>query len=322
MKAIVVDSGNLSVQNIDDPVAGVGEVIVDVVAAGVNRADLLQRKGMYPPPPGAPDTMGLEVSGRISALGPQVSGWAVGDEVCALLAGGGYAEQVAVPATQLLPVPLGVDLVSAAGLPEVACTVVSNLFGTADLRPGELLLIHGGSSGIGTHAIQVAHALEVQVAVTARTQAKLARCAALGADILIDYSTQDFTEVITNSGGADVILDIIGAKYLRPNIDSLRTGGRLVIIGMQGGAKAELPIGLLLAKRASVHGTTLRSRPTTGQGGKADIVAQTRRITWPLIDAGKVVPIIDTTFSLDDAEAAHAHLDSGDAIGKVLLTVA
>ncbi|MCC3322403.1 zinc-binding dehydrogenase [Gordonia bronchialis] len=322
MKAIVVDSGNLSVQNIDDPVAGVGEVIVDVVAAGVNRADLLQRKGMYPPPPGAPDTMGLEVSGRISALGPQVSGWAVGDEVCALLAGGGYAEQVAVPATQLLPVPLGVDLVSAAGLPEVACTVVSNLFGTADLRPGELLLIHGGSSGIGTHAIQVAHALEVQVAVTARTQAKLARCAALGADILIDYSTQDFTEVITNSGGADVILDIIGAKYLRPNIDSLRTGGRLVIIGMQGGAKAELPIGLLLAKRASVHGTTLRSRPTTGPGGKADIVAQTRRITWPLIDAGKVVPIIDTTFSLDDAEAAHAHLDSGDAIGKVLLTVA
>ena len=317
-----MDPGNLSVQNIDDPVAGVGEVIVDVVAAGVNRADLLQRKGMYPPPPGAPDTMGLEVSGRISALGPQVSGWAVGDEVCALLAGGGYAEQVAVPATQLLPVPLGVDLVSAAGLPEVACTVVSNLFGTADLRPGELLLIHGGSSGIGTHAIQVAHALEVQVAVTARTQAKLARCAALGADILIDYSTQDFTEVITNSGGADVILDIIGAKYLRPNIDSLRTGGRLVIIGMQGGAKAELPIGLLLAKRASVHGTTLRSRPTTGPGGKADIVAQTRRITWPLIDAGKVVPIIDTTFSLDDAEAAHAHLDSGDAIGKVLLTVA
>ena len=317
-----MDSGNLSVQTIPDPVAGNGEVIIDVAAAGVNRADLLQRKGLYPPPPGAPDTMGLEVSGRISALGPQVSGWAVGDEVCALLAGGGYAEQVAVPATQLLPVPLGVDLVSAAGLPEVACTVVSNLFGTADLRPGELLLIHGGSSGIGTHAIQVAHALEVQVAVTARTQAKLARCAALGADILIDYSTQDFTEVITNSGGADVILDIIGAKYLRPNIDSLRTGGRLVIIGMQGGAKAELPIGLLLAKRASVHGTTLRSRPTTGPGGKADIVAQTRRITWPLIDAGKVVPIIDTTFSLDDAEAAHAHLDSGDAIGKVLLTVA
>ncbi len=317
-----MDSGNLSVQSIDDPVAGVGEVIVDVVAAGVNRADLLQRKGMYPPPPGAPDTMGLEVSGRIWALGPQVSGWAIGDEVCALLAGGGYAEKVAVPATQLLPVPRGVDLVSAAGLPEVACTVVSNLFGTADLRPGELLLIHGGSSGIGTHAIQVAHALEVQVAVTARTQAKLARCAALGADILIDYSTQDFTEVVSASGGADVILDIIGAKYLRPNIDSLRTGGRLVIIGMQGGAKAELPIGLLLAKRASVHGTTLRSRPTTGPGGKADIVAETRRITWPLIDAGKVVPIIDTTFSLDDAEAAHAHLDSGDAIGKVLLTVA
>ncbi|MET9198799.1 NAD(P)H-quinone oxidoreductase [Gordonia sp. NPDC003585] len=322
MKAIVVESGNLSLQTIPDPVVGDDEVIVDVVAAGVNRADLLQRKGLYPPPPGAPDTLGLEVSGRISAVGSEVSGWSEGDEVCALLAGGGYAEKVAVPAAQLLPVPEGVDLTSAAALPEVACTVVSNLFGTAHLQPGELVLIHGGSSGIGTHAIQVAHALSARVAVTARSQAKLARCDALGADILIDYTQQSFTDVVNESGGADVILDIMGAKYLRPNIDCLRTGGRLVIIGMQGGVKAELPIGLMLGKRLSIHGTTLRSRPVGGVGGKAEVVRQTLATTWPLIDAGRVRPVIDSVLSLADADTAHARLDSGEAIGKVLLAVA
>lgn len=322
MKAIVVESGNLSLQTIPDPVVGDDEVIVDVVAAGVNRADLLQRKGLYPPPPGAPDTLGLEVSGRISAVGSEVSGWSEGDEVCALLAGGGYAEKVAVPAAQLLPVPEGVDLTSAAALPEVACTVVSNLFGTAHLQPGELVLIHGGSSGIGTHAIQVAHALAARVAVTARSQAKLARCDALGADILIDYTQQNFTDVVNESGGADVILDIMGAKYLRPNIDCLRTGGRLVIIGMQGGVKAELPIGLMLGKRLSIYGTTLRSRPVGGVGGKAEVVRQTLATTWPLIDAGRVQPVIDSVVPLADADAAHARLDSGEAIGKVLLAVA
>ena len=322
MKAIVVESGNLSLQTIPDPVVGDDEVIVDVVAAGVNRADLLQRKGLYPPPPGAPDTLGLEVSGRISAVGSEVSGWSEGDEVCALLAGGGYAEKVAVPAAQLLPVPEGVDLTSAAALPEVACTVVSNLFGTAHLQPGELVLIHGGSSGIGTHAIQVAHALAARVAVTARSQAKLARCDALGADILIDYTQQNFTDVVNESGGADVILDIMGAKYLRPNIDCLRTGGRLVIIGMQGGVKAELPIGLMLGKRLSIYGTTLRSRPVGGVGGKAEVVCQTLATTWPLIDAGRVQPVIDSVVPLADADAAHARLDSGEAIGKVLLAVA
>lgn len=321
MKAIVVESENLSVQDVPDPTPAAGEVVIDVVAAGVNRADILQRAGNYPPPPGASETLGLEVSGRISALGDQVSGWAVGDEVCALLAGGGYAEKVAVPAEQVMQVPRGVDLVSAAALPEVACTVSSNVFDTAHLSTGELLLIHGGSSGIGTHATQLAHAMGARVAVTARTQAKLDRCREYGAEILIDYTRDDFAAILKENGGADVILDIIGAKYLSSNIKALSTDGRLVIIGMQGGTKAELPIGLLLAKRLSVMGTTLRARPVHGPGGKAEVVAATVGRTWPLIESGKVVPVVDRTFPLADAGAAHDHLNSGDAIGKVLLTV-
>ncbi|GAB22651.1 putative oxidoreductase [Gordonia polyisoprenivorans NBRC 16320 = JCM 10675] len=323
MRAVTVSSsGDLSVSTIDDPVADLGEVVIDVVSAGVNRADLLQRRGNYPPPPGAPETLGLEVSGRISEVGARVSGWSVGDEVCALLAGGGYAERVAVPAAQVLPVPAGVLLADAAALPEVACTVVSNVIEAGGLRAGELLLVHGGSSGIGTHAIQLAHALGARVAVTARTAAKLDRCAGFGADILINYATDDFVEAITESGGADVILDIIGAKYLTQNISALRTGGRLVIIGMQGGTKAELSIAALMGKRASVIGTTLRSRPVDGDGGKAQIVTHTRTVTWPLIEAGKVLPVIDSVYDLDDAAAAHDRLDSGEAIGKVLLRVA
>ncbi|WP_197718252.1 NAD(P)H-quinone oxidoreductase [Gordonia insulae] len=320
MRAIA-GSDQLSVVTLPDPDPGPTEVVIDVVAAGVNRADLLQRRGLYPPPPGAVDTLGLEVSGRISALGAHVAGWSIGDEVCALLAGGGYAEKVAVPAVQVLPKPADVDLVSAAALPEVACTVASNVYDTAHLESHELLLVHGGSSGIGTHAIQVAHALGSRVAVTARTPAKLARCRELGADVLINYSKDDFVEVIRESGGAAVILDIMGAAYLERNIKALRTGGRLVVIGMQGGVKAELNIGALMAKRASVSGTTLRSRPVEGAGSKAEVVATTRRITWPLLDAGKVRPIVDSTFPLADADAAHARLDSGDAIGKVLLTL-
>ncbi|MGC5247072.1 NAD(P)H-quinone oxidoreductase [Gordonia sp. DT219] len=322
MRAVTVSSsGDLSVSTIDDPVAGADEVIVDVVSAGVNRADLLQRRGHYPPPPGAPDTLGLEVSGHISEVGPDVSGWSVGDEVCALLAGGGYAERVVVPAAQVLPVPAGVPVADAAALPEVACTVVSNVVEAGGLRAGELLLIHGGSSGIGTHATQLAHALDARVAVTARTQEKLDRCAGFGADILINYATEDFAQVISEHGGADVILDIIGAKYLSRNVSSLNTGGRLVIIGMQGGATAELSIATLMGKRASVIGTTLRSRPVDGDGGKRQIVAHTQAVTWPLIAAGKVVPVIDSVYDLDDAAAAHERLDSGEAIGKVLLRV-
>ncbi|MCF8569307.1 NAD(P)H-quinone oxidoreductase [Gordonia sp. HY002] len=320
MRAIP-ESQSLDIVDLPDPEPAPGEVIVDVAAAGVNRADIMQRAGKYPPPPGASNVFGLEASGTISAIGDDVSGWSVGDEVCALLAGGGYAEKVAVPVAQLMPVPRGVDLVSAAALPEVSCTVMSNVVLTGHLAPGELLLSHGGSSGIGTHATQLAHALGARVAVTARNQAKLGRCRELGAEILIDYTTQEFDTVLAEHGGADVILDIIGAKYLGANVKALAPGGRLVIIGMQGGVKGELNIGALMAKRASVIGTTLRARPVTGPGSKAMIVTETVARTWPLIESGDVAPVIDSTFRLDDAEAAHDRLNSGDAVGKVLLTL-
>lgn len=316
----VTGTDQLTVTEVADPVPAAGEVLVEVVAAGVNRADLLQRQGHYPPPPGASEILGLEVSGRIAALGDGVTGWQVGDEVCALLAGGGYAELVAVPAGQLLPIPGGIDLVDAAGLPEVACTVMSNVFLTGGLQPGELLLVHGGTSGIGSHAVQVAAAMGARVAVTARNAEKLDRCTALGADILIDYTAEDFAAVLRDAGGADVILDIIGAKYLESNIKALAPGGRLVVIGLQGGVKGELNLGALMAKRASVHGTTLRSRPADGPGGKAEIVAATVEHTWPLVETGKVVPVVDAVFPLEQAQAAHERLTGGDAVGKVLLT--
>ena len=319
MRAITGE--DLVLTDVPDPEPGAGEVLIAVTAAGVNRADVLQRAGHYPPPPGASDILGLEVSGHIEAVGDQVTGWKVGDAVCALLAGGGYAEKVAVPATQVLPVPDGVSVRDAAALPEVACTVVSNLLMTAHLEPGELVLIHGGSSGIGTHAIQVAKARGARVAVTARTRAKLDRCAELGADLLIDYTSDDFTAVLQEQGGADVILDIIGAKYLDANVRSLATGGRITVIGLQGGVKAELNMGLLLAKRATIAGTTLRSRPVTGPGSKAEVVEQTLASTWPLIDSGTVVPVIDSSYPLSEAAAAHDQLTGGDAIGKILLTV-
>ncbi|MGB3699599.1 MAG: NAD(P)H-quinone oxidoreductase [Gordonia sp. (in: high G+C Gram-positive bacteria)] len=322
MRAIV-GSEPIVVIDVPEPEPAAGEVVIDVVAAGVNRADLLQRAGHYPPPPGASDVLGLEASGRISALGAGVTGWSVGEEVCALLAGGGYAERVAVPSVQVMPVPRGVDLVSAAALPEVACTVMSNVVMTGRLAPGELLLVHGGSSGIGTHAIQLAHALGARVATTARTADKLARAGDLGADILINYATDDFAERLAAEGGADVILDIIGAKYLERNIAALATNGRLVIIGMQGGAKAELNIGALMAKRASVTGTTLRSRPSTGgPDSKAAVVTETVARTWPLIASGDVSPVVDSVLPLAEADAAHNRLNSGDAVGKVLLTLA
>lgn len=312
----------LVVSEAPEPVPSTGEVVIDVTAAGVNRADILQRAGNYPPPPGASSILGLEVSGTVSALGDGVTGWAIGDRVCALLAGGGYAERVAVPAEQVMPVPRGVDLVSAAALPEVACTVMSNVVMTGRLAPGELFLVHGGSSGIGTHAIQVAHALGCRVATTARTAEKLARTAELGADMLIDYTSDDFTARVQAEGGADVILDIMGAKYLAGNVAALATNGRLVIIGLQGGVKAELNLGALMAKRASVIGTTLRSRPTSGgPDSKAAVITETVARTWPLIESGDIVPVIDSIFPLADVEAAHARLTSGDAIGKVLLTL-
>ncbi|MGZ8178045.1 NAD(P)H-quinone oxidoreductase [Williamsia sp. SKLECPSW1] len=305
----------------DRPTAGPGEVVIAVAAAGLNRADLMQRQGFYPPPPGASDILGLEVSGTVDELGDGVTGLSVGDEVCALLSGGGYAEYVAVPAVQVLPVPDGVDLVEAAALPEVAATVWSNLVLAAGLRSGERLLVHGGASGIGTHAIQLARALGVEVAVTAGSQRKLDVCAEFGATTLIDYHQDDFVDTVADLGGADVILDIIGAKYLARNVDALATGGRLVIIGMQGGTTAELDLSVLLRKRGSVAATNLRGRPVDGPTGKGTIMAGVHETTWPLIAEGRIRPVVDRTFPLEEADAAHRHLDGGDAVGKVLLTL-
>lgn len=304
---------------VPDPVPGEGEVLVEVTASAVNRADLLQRQGFYNPPRGSSPYPGLECSGRIMDIGPGVSGWQIGDEVCALLAGGGYAEQVVVPAGQLLPVPEGVDLVTAAALPEVTSTVWSNVFMIAHLRPGETFLVHGGSSGIGTMAIQLAKAVGARVAVTAGNKEKLDFCGELGADILINYREQDFVEEIKNAtdgAGADVILDNMGAKYLDRNVQALATSGRLAIIGMQGGIKGELNIATLLTKRAAITATSLRGRPVEE---KTSIVAAVREHVWPLIGAGHVRPIVDQTLPMSDAAAAHRVLEESAHIGKVLL---
>ena len=305
------------------PVAdpGPGEVRIAVVAAGINRADVLQRQGLYPPPPGESDIPGLEVSGHIDAIGAGVSTWQVGDAVCALLAGGGYSELVVVPAGQVLPVPAGVSVGDAAALPEVACTVWSNLVLVAGLRAGEWLLVHGGSSGIGTMAIQVARALGVHVAVTAGLAAKLDECRALGAQVLINYREEDFVVRLaeaTSGHGADVILDNMGAKYLSRNVSALATNGRLVVIGMQGGIKGELDLSVLLRKRGAVHATSLRARPSDE---KAAVVAAVREYVWPWVEAGTVRPIIDSHYPLAQAPAAHRALEASGHIGKILLTV-
>ncbi|MGW4568707.1 NAD(P)H-quinone oxidoreductase [Streptomyces sp. NPDC004561] len=304
---------------VPDPVPGEGEVLVEVVASAVNRADILQRQGFYNPPSGASPYPGLECSGRIAALGPGVSGWAVGDEVCALLSGGGYAQKVVVPAGQLLPVPEGVDLRQAAALPEVVCTVWSNVFMIAHLRPGETLLVHGGASGIGTMAIQLAKAVGARVAVTAGTKEKLDHCAELGADILVNYREQDFVAEVmqaTDGAGADVILDNMGAKYLGRNVQTLAVNGRLAIIGMQGGVKGELNIGTLLNKRAAISATSLRARPLDE---KAVIVAAVREHVWPLLAAGHVRPVVDRELPMPEAAEAHQVVEASGHVGKVLL---
>ncbi len=322
MRAIVAESADqLSWQEVPDVSAGQGEVLVKVAAAGVNRADLLQAAGKYPPPPGASEIIGMEVSGVIADIGSEVPNWSVGQEVCALLAGGGYAEYVAVPAGQLLPIPDGVDLIDAAGLPEVACTVWSNLVLTAHLGKGQLLLMHGGASGIGSHAIQVARALGVRVAVTAGSAEKLEFCRELGAEITINYRDEDFVARVQEAGGADVIFDIMGASYLDRNIDALATDGQLVIIGMQGGIKGELNIGKLLGKRARVIGTTLRARPVTGPNSKTEIVQAVIASVWPMIAEGRVRPIIGARLPIQQAGEAHEQLTSSKVTGKVVLTV-
>jgi putative PIG3 family NAD(P)H quinone oxidoreductase len=325
MHAIVAESADELVwQQVPDAVPDRGEVLVKVSAAGVNRADLLQAAGHYPPPPGASELLGMEVSGVVDAVGDGVSDWSVGQEVCALLAGGGYAEYVAVPAGQLLPIPGGVDLQDAAGLPEVACTVWSNLVLTAHLREGQLVLIHGGASGVGTHAIQVAWALGARVAVTAGSPAKLELCRELGAEITIAYHDEDFVARVheaTDGAGADVILDIMGAAYLDRNLDALATDGQLIIIGMQGGMTAELNIGKLLTKRARVIGTTLRGRPVAGPSGKGAIVEAVTTSVWPMIAGGRVKPVIGAHMPIQQAAEAHRLLSSGRVTGKIVLTV-
>lgn len=322
MRAIVAESSDqLSWQEVPDVTARSGEVLIKVVAAGVNRADLLQAAGKYPPPPGASEIIGMEVSGVVADTGSGVTEWSVGQDVCALLAGGGYAEYVAVPAGQVMPVPSGVDLVDAAGLPEVACTVWSNLVLTAHLGEGQLLLMHGGASGIGTHAIQVARALGARVAVTAGSEEKLQTCRDLGAEITINYRDEDFVARLQESGGADVIFDIMGASYLDRNIDALASDGQLVIIGMQGGLVGELNIGKLLAKRAHVIGTTLRGRPATGPNSKSEVVAAVVDGVWPMIADGRVRPIIGERIGIQQAGVAHQKLAAGEVHGKIVLTL-
>ena len=323
MRAVVITSPGdpdvLKLTEVPDPVPGPGEVLVEVAAAGVNRADVLQRMGFYPPPPGAPPYPGLECSGRISALGPGVTVWQPGDEVCALLGGGGYAEQVAVPQGQLLPVPDGVSLVDAAGLPETACTVYATVFQQARLTPGETILVHGGAGGIGTIAIQLAKSFGARVICTAGTSAKLERCTELGADLAVSYVRDDFVsavDVFTGGRGADVILDIVGGPYLARNVAALATGGRLLVVSTQGGSSAELDLQMLMRKRAGILASTLRARPPAD---KAVIVAGVREQVWPLISAGRVRPVTDRVLPMADAADAHRVLEQGTHVGKILL---
>jgi putative PIG3 family NAD(P)H quinone oxidoreductase len=320
MRAVTVPTPGgpeaLTISDLPDPEPVAGGVVIDVVAAALNRADVLQRRGFYPPPPGATDVLGLECSGTIRSVGADVEGWAVGDEVCALLAGGGYAEQVAVPAGQLMPVPDGVPLAVAAALPEVACTVWSNVFMVAHLQPGETLLVHGGAGGVGTFAIQLAAALGARVFTTAGSEEKLDLCRKLGAERAISYRDEDFVEVVRDAGGADVILDNMGARYLNRNVDALAIEGRLMVIGMQGGTKGEFDIGALMRKRAAVVAAALRARPPAEQAVICRAVAEH---VWPLVAAGQVRPIVGAEFSLDDVAEAHALMDAGSHIGKILL---
>ncbi|HEV2345596.1 MAG TPA: NAD(P)H-quinone oxidoreductase [Actinocrinis sp.] len=302
-----------------DPVPAAGEVLIAVAASAVNRADLLQRAGFYPPPPGASPIPGLECSGRIATLGAGVTGWNVGDEVCALLAGGGYAELVAVPAGQVLPVPKGIDLIDAAGLPETVCTVWSNVFMAAALQPRETLLVHGGAGGVGTTAIQLGKALGARVVATAGSAQKVARCRELGADAAIDYRAEDFVTrlaEITAGHGADVILDVMGAAYLGRNVEALAVNGRLVVVGLQGGTRGELDLGRLMSKRAAIISTSLRGRPVAE---KSAIVSAVREHVWPLTADGTLTVVADQRFPLADAAGAHRLVESSGHVGKVLL---
>jgi putative PIG3 family NAD(P)H quinone oxidoreductase len=325
MHAVVITAPGgpevLSWKELPDPVARKGEVVLEVAATAVNRADIHQRRGRYDPPSGAPEIPGLECSGRVVSVGDEVTGWSAGREACALLAGGGYATRVAVPAGCLMPIPEGIDLVAAAALPEAVCTVWSNLFMVARLRPGETVLVHGGASGVGTTAIQLARAYGSRVAVTAGTQWKLDRCAELGASICVNYREASFVDEIhdaTDGRGADVVLDIIGAKYLSRNIDVLAPNGRLIIIGLQGGARTEIDLARLSTKRAAVIATLLRPRPIVE---KAAICTAVVERVWPLVTSGELRPVIDRTLPITDVAEAHRVVEASEHVGKVVLTV-
>ncbi|WP_326561746.1 NAD(P)H-quinone oxidoreductase [Micromonospora sp. NBC_01796] len=324
MKAITVPEPGgpeaLVWADVPDPELGPGEVLIDVRATAVNRADVLQRQGRYEPPKDGSPYPGLECSGVIGAIAPDVTGWRLGQEVCALLTGGGYAQRVVVPAGQVLPVPANVDLVDAAGLPEVACTVWSNLVQVARLGAGETLLVHGGGSGIGTFAIQFGTALGANVIVTARAS-KHEQLRKLGATHVIDYTDQDFVEetrAATDGRGADVVLDIMGGSYLTRNVQALANHGRIVVIGLQGGRKGELNVSTLMSKYGSVHGTVLRSRPSAQ---KAAIIRGVRDEVWPLLESGVIHPVVDRRLPITEAAQAHRILEDSNHLGKVLLTL-
>jgi len=323
MRAVVATAPGgpevLAWSEVPDPEPQPGEIVLDVAASAVNRADLLQRQGHYRPPPGAPAVLGLECSGTVSAVGSRVTGWEIGQEACALLSGGGYAEKVAVPAGHVLPVPRGVDLVTAAGLPEVMCTVWSNVFMTAGLRPGEVLLVHGGAGGVGTAAVQLGRVVGATVAVTAGTTEKLDLCRSLGASVLVNYNEDDFVTAVlqaTDRHGADVVLDTMGAAYLARNVSVLAANGRLVVIGLQGGREASLDISALMAKRAALIATTLRARPAEE---KATIVAAVREHVWPLLESGEIRPVVDRIVPMSAVAEAHRIVGAGEHMGKVLL---
>lgn len=318
MRAIAVRGGrgaaeDLEIMELPVPVPGPGEILIRVRAAGVNRPDILQRLGAYPPPPGAPDTLGLEVAGEVVTGSGR---WAEGDRVCALLGGGGYAEYAKVDARHALPVPNGLDFIQAAALPETVFTVWANVFEHGALKPGETLLVHGATSGIGTTAIQMGKAVGARVIATARNADKTAQALALGADLAIDATTEDFGEAARAFGGVDVVLDMVGGPYFEKNLTALNIGGRIVYIAAQGGAEITVPVFRLMAKRAVLTGSTLRPRDADE---KARLSAAVEATVWPWVAAGEVKPVIDQTFPLDQAAAAHALLERGAHLGKVVL---
>jgi putative PIG3 family NAD(P)H quinone oxidoreductase len=320
MTAIAIEGGKgpaeaLQAQQLERPVPGPGQILIKVAAAGVNRPDLLQRLGFYPPPPGAPTTLGLEVAGEVVEGAGR---WKVGDKVCALLGGGGYAQYAVVDARHALPIPGSLDLVHAAALPETVFTVFANVFEHGALKAGETLLVHGGTSGIGTTAIAMAKAAGAKVIATGRGPDKKAKALALGADIAVDAKAEDFAEVVKAAGGADVVLDMVGASYFEKNLDALKTGGRIVYIASLGGSTLEVPVMRIMQKRAVITGSTLRPRSTDE---KARLAAEVERVVWPWVATGKLKPIVDATFPLAEAAKAHAHLEAGEHVGKVVLTV-